>query len=39
VFCSNTVVGGGPRPGRASGISVPADLPFKEHLLPAKTPQ
>ncbi|AZE84838.1 MULTISPECIES: CvpA family protein [Pseudomonas] len=23
----------------ASGISVPADLPFKEHLLPAKTPQ
>jgi membrane protein required for colicin V production len=22
----------------ASGISVPADLPFKEHLLPAKTP-
>nr|WP_242551585.1 CvpA family protein [Pseudomonas sp. Marseille-Q1929] len=23
----------------ASGISVPADLPFKEHLLPANTPQ
>lgn len=23
----------------ASGISVPAEIPFKEHLLPAKTPQ